>query len=136
MEEGEEVSSSSSSIEKTKNFSLLFQNLLLLTPIHRPLTFPVHALTMIGGVDAEAMAATDLLAARERWLWERREEAIGNADLPLMVLLLTTATAEELLVLAVAGDEWLQKPRGRRIAGGGGGVECRREHGTHGEPRR
>ena len=91
---------------------------------------------MIGGVDAEAMAATDLLAARERWLWERREEAIGNADLPLMVLLLTTATAEELLVLAVAGDEWLQKPRGRRIAGGGGGVECRREHGTHGEPRR
>lgn len=68
---------------------------------------------MIGGVDAEAMAATDLLVTRERW----RREAIGNlATMPLLLLLLlTTATAGLLLVLAVAG-EWLQQPRGRRIA--------------------
>ena len=83
-------------------------------------------MTMIGGVDAEAMAATGLLVTGERWLLGRRE-AIGNLATPPvlpLLLVLTTKTAE-LLVLAVAG-EWLQQPRGERIAG----IENVREHDT------
>ena len=78
--------------------------------IRQPLTLPVHALTMIGGPDAEeAMAATEdrlLFLTRERCC----EGAVGDFDANF-------ATAELLvLVLAVAAGAWLQQPRGRRIS--------------------
>ena len=73
-----------------------------------PLTLPVHALTMIGGVGPEAIAATDLRLV-ELFGKARGERAniIGDCIAEL-------ALAELLLVL---GAEWLlqQQPRGRRI---------------------
>ena len=85
-----------------------------------PLTLPVHALTMIGGVEAAesdaAIAATAAGLLRRALLLlesERCRRAIGSSD-----LLTATLLALLLLVLAVAGAWLPQQPSGRRIAEG------------------
>ena len=95
-----------------RGFSFLLLPFALFSPSknYQPFTLPVHALTMIGGVDGEDIAETDLLlllllVLLTRQRWERGGGAIGEANLALALLV---------LAVAVAG-EW-QQPRGRRIA--------------------